>query len=166
MDNAAQGNPIGMTLYIVAVFIAVALLAVYALRLMARRWTGFGGARHLRLLEQLYLGPQRSVCLIAVPGKVLVLGVAERSVDVLAVIDDPDTVAALQPAAQPLAGTGASFASVLGRLLRRGGDDAGEASAQADSGGTGDSLRTVKPSSALQQGLDRLRALQRGGLDL
>lgn len=156
MDNTAQGDPIWMTLYIIVVFLAVAALAVYALRFLARRWTGYGPVRHLRLVEQLYVAPNRSVCLVAVPGKILVLGVAERSVELLTVLDDPELVASLQPAA-PAVGQG-QFASMLGRLLGR----EGAAGNESDPGGAAappadESTR----SDAMQSGLARLRELQR-----
>lgn len=182
MDQAAQASPVLVTLYVVAVFLAVAALAVYALRFLSRRWPGLGSARHLRLIEQLYLGPNRMVCLVAVPGRVLVLGVAERSVEVLTVLDDPETVAALQAGtASPVAG-GASFASRLRQLLGRDGEDRPESAPDAtdamraadglaaafhtgaDDFATADHQAAAWPDG-LQAGLARLRRLQERGVD-
>lgn len=148
MPSGTSPHPLLVTLYVLVVFAAVAALAVYALRFMSRRWTGAGArGRQLHLLEQLYVAPNRSVCLVAVPGKILVLGVAERSVDVLTVLDDPELVASLQPAPAGAASGAGPFASVLGRMLSRGGEPAPPHD-------------DVRESAALAAGLARLRELQ------
>lgn len=182
MDQAAQASPVLATLYVVAVFLAVAALAVYALRFLSRRWPGLGSTRHLRLIEQLYLGPNRMVCLVAVPGRVLVLGVAERSVELLTVLDDPETVAAMQARATDPGPAGESFASRLRQLLGRhaeqgpGGERGAPDTMRAADGAAAAlhalaaEVATADHESAewpdrIQAGLARLRRLQDQGVD-
>lgn len=49
-----------------------------------------GGA--LRLIGRLPLGPKKGLALVEVAGRVLVLGLAEQSVNLIATIDDPEQV--------------------------------------------------------------------------
>ncbi len=79
--------------------LALVLALLVGLYWALRRWApgraggaGFGG---LRLLARLPLGPRKYVGLLRVADRVLVLGVSDAAVNLLAQIDDPEQVAAI-----------------------------------------------------------------------
>lgn len=90
-------------------FAAVLALAYYTTRYVGRRFPGLG-VRHMRLIEQLPLGPKRAVCLVRVAGRVLVIGATDAQVTLLQSIDDPAAVAELTEAGAELAIHGAAAA--------------------------------------------------------
>jgi flagellar protein FliO/FliZ len=65
----------------------VMLIIWAASRWLKRRWPTAGGSGDFRLLGTLPLGPGKSVCVVEVAGRVLVLGVGQ-DVHLLEVIDD------------------------------------------------------------------------------
>ena len=75
-----------------AIFIFVVGLAYFAARFLGGRFAqqkmGYGG----RILSHLPLGPNRSVCIIEMAGRIFMLGVTEHSVTLLAEINDPDEI--------------------------------------------------------------------------
>lgn len=70
--------------------LAVIGLAFWGSRWLARRLHGMGGGRHLELLDALPVGPNRTVGLVAVAGRVLVVGVTEHHISLLATLDGAD----------------------------------------------------------------------------
>lgn len=87
--------------------LGLVLALVLALYWLARRFlpgaAGLGQASGLRVLGRLALGPKKSLALVEVGKRVLVLGLAEQGVNLLATIDDPAEIAALD-AAKPAFG--------------------------------------------------------------
>ncbi|WP_256324617.1 flagellar biosynthetic protein FliO [Selenomonas ruminantium] len=75
-----------------AIFIFVVGLAYFAARFIggkfAKQKLGYGG----RILSHLPLGPNRSVCVIEMSGRVFMLGVTEHSITLLTEITDPDEI--------------------------------------------------------------------------
>ena len=75
-----------------AIFIFVVGLAYFAARFIggkfAQQKLGYGG----RILSHLPLGPNRSVCVIEMSGRVFMLGVTEHSITLLTEITDPDEI--------------------------------------------------------------------------
>lgn len=75
-----------------AIFIFVVGLAYFAARFLGGRFAqqkmGYGG----KILSHLPLGPNRSVCIIEMAGRIFMLGVTEHSVTLLAEINDPDEI--------------------------------------------------------------------------
>lgn len=81
-------NPAGtfwQIIYSLFMFGIVVFLAVIVTRMWAKRGGGLfsGPNRLLHVLEQLSLGPGRSVCLIKAADKILLLGVGEKEIRVL-----------------------------------------------------------------------------------
>ena len=75
-----------------AIFVFVVGLAYFAARFIggkfAQQKLGYGG----RILSHLPLGPNRSVCVIEMSGRVFMLGVTEHSITLLTEITDPDEI--------------------------------------------------------------------------
>lgn len=67
-------------------------LAYLAARFLGRRFAGYSQGRYLRLIEVVPLGPNRNLCLASVAGKVLVLGVSERGITCLAVVEENELI--------------------------------------------------------------------------
>lgn len=97
-----------------ALFVIVPL-AYFTARFYGRR-SGYGAARRIvRLLEVTSLGTGRSLCVVELPGKrLLVLGVTAQQIRVLAELTDPDLIdEALRTRS---AGESAGFAGLLRRI--------------------------------------------------
>jgi flagellar biogenesis protein FliO len=75
---------------VLLLLLGVLLGALYAFR----RISGGGQipGRPIRVLSSSYLGPRKVVSLVAVPGKILVLGVTKNDIRVLDRIDDPEVI--------------------------------------------------------------------------
>ncbi len=75
-----------------AIFVFVVGLAYFAARFIggkfAQQKLGYGG----RILSHLPLGPNRSVCVIEMSGRVFMLGVPEHSITLLTEITDVDEI--------------------------------------------------------------------------
>ena len=75
-----------------AIFVFVVGLAYFAARFIggkfAQQKLGYGG----RILSHLPLGPNRSVCVIEMSGRVFMLGVTEHSITMLTEITDADEI--------------------------------------------------------------------------
>lgn len=107
---------------LLAVFAFVVVMAYFASRFLSGRFQARAASNGGRILEHLPLGPNKSVCVVEIGGKVVLLGVTEHQVNLLGEIDDADEIDRLrrQPAAQP-ADTGlfAGQLSSLEELTRR-----------------------------------------------
>lgn len=115
---AAGGSAAGWQLvqFLVA-SAAVIGLALWGGRWLARRVGGLGGGRHLKLVDALAVGPNRMVGLVAVAGRVLVVGVTEHHISLLATLDGDgalpgELVAAAQPEAASPGGGGGLFGAL------------------------------------------------------
>lgn len=78
---------------LVAVFGVVLVMAYFAARFIggrfnAARMAASGG----RILENLPLGPNRSVCTVEIAGRVFLLGVTDHSINLLSEITDKDLI--------------------------------------------------------------------------
>jgi flagellar protein FliO/FliZ len=87
------------------VVLAIILSLLYVSRKLAGRRMGAGGGKRIQVLESHYLGVKKSISLVQVPGKVLVLGIAGDRIDLLDTLDEetvrqaapPDTPSAFGP---------------------------------------------------------------------
>ncbi|MDI3269589.1 MAG: flagellar biosynthetic protein FliO [Bacillota bacterium] len=80
----------GWTVLRVILALAVVLGILWSLRLFLQRWgAGMGSTGSLRVLGGLSLGSGRSLTLVQVGRKVLVLGVADKGLQLLLVVEDP-----------------------------------------------------------------------------
>ena len=73
-----------------AVVLVVILLLLKGLKKFGNPRLGSAGANRIRVLERRYLGAKKSVCLVSVPGKVLVLGVSSDRINLLDTVDPSD----------------------------------------------------------------------------
>lgn len=107
---------------LLAVFAFVVVMAYFASRFLSGRFQHQTAANGGRILEHLALGPNKSVCVVEIGGKVVLLGVTEHQVNLLAEIEDADEIDRLrrQAVAQPVdMGAFASQLSSLEELTRR-----------------------------------------------
>ena len=103
-----MGRYLVETIVLLVVMCALAIVVLF----VARR-AGLGAARGpIRLVGQLPLDPRRSVYLVQVASKVLVVGVAEGGMTKLGELDDSELPAAPLPSSH-------SFRDVLARVVGR-----------------------------------------------
>lgn len=114
--------------YLQIIFYLVCFVLVLYFASRVARWLGgkAGGRSgfHLRLVETLYIGPNRALHLVMVGKQLFLVGAAERNLTFLAEIHDPDLLRALQAElARPVAerqATGKGFSDYLKGLLNGG----------------------------------------------
>ena len=75
-----------------AVFAFVVILAYFAARAFGKNSMQRLAARGGQIYLQLQLGPNRSVCVVELFGRVFVLGVTDANIHLITEIDDPETV--------------------------------------------------------------------------
>ena len=75
-----------------AVFAFVVILAYFVARAFGKSSMRTLAARGGQVYMQLPLGPNRSVCVVELFGRVFVLGVTEHSIRLITEIEDPETV--------------------------------------------------------------------------
>lgn len=75
-----------------AVFAFVVILAYFAARAFGKNSMQSLAARGGQIYLQLPLGPNRSVCVVELFGRVFVLGVTDANIHLITEIDDPETV--------------------------------------------------------------------------
>ena len=75
-----------------AVFAFVVILAYFAARTFGKNSMQRLAARGGQIYLQLPLGPNRSVCVVELFGRVFVLGVTDANIHLITEIDDPETV--------------------------------------------------------------------------
>lgn len=101
---------------LVAVFAFVVVMAYFASRFLSGHFQKQANAGGGRLMEHLPLGPNKSVCIVELAGRVLMLGVTDHQISLLGEIDDPEEIDRLrrQAVSQPL--DNSAFASQLSSL--------------------------------------------------
>lgn len=99
-----------------AIFVFVVGLAYFAARFLGGRFahqqTGDGG----RILSHLPLGPNRSVCVMEMAGRIFMLGVTEHSITLLTEITDPEEIERLHQEEQSGAHVPEMFSQQFGAL--------------------------------------------------
>ena len=81
-----------------AVFAFVAILAYFVARAFGKSSMRTLAARGGQVYMQLPLGPNRSVCVVELFGRVFVLGVTDANIHLITEIDDPETVEEIRAA--------------------------------------------------------------------
>jgi len=112
--------------------LGVFLGTFYLLRRVMKRDVANPGKKNIRIIDRNYIGVKKSVALVEVPGKVLVLGVTNDHISLLTQIDDPASIEQLKRVDR--AGAPTSFYSHFNRLLtkvREGSSEKEASSAQA-----------------------------------
>mgnify|MGYP002754392498 FL=1 len=82
-----------------AVFAFVVILAYFVARTFGKSSMRTLAARGGQVYLQLPLGPNRSVCVVELFGRVFVLGVTDANIRLITEIDDPETVEEIRTAA-------------------------------------------------------------------
>ncbi len=100
--------------------LALIFLLLHGVRKFSGGRLGGFGAKHIQVLERCPLGVKKSIALVRVPGKVLVLGVCTDRITLLDALDE--TLA--KTVAAPEAKT--PFGPVLGKALEASEKDEGE----------------------------------------
>ncbi len=93
--------------------------AIVAMRWYVRRMNGEGGGggRQLKIIETRSLGPNRSLHLVRIGNRAVLIGVTAERINQLLAIDDPDEVERLTRAVEVVEpGGGATFSSMVGSL--------------------------------------------------
>ena len=101
---------------LVAVFAFVVVMAYFASKFLGGRFANATTAGGGKIMEHLPLGPNKSVCVVELAGKILMLGVTNHQVTLLGEVTDPEEIERLrsQSEARPL--DDSIFASQLSTL--------------------------------------------------
>ncbi|MBW2463206.1 MAG: flagellar biosynthetic protein FliO [Deltaproteobacteria bacterium] len=128
-ERAELPGGYGMALFQTLVALAaVSVLAWVVLKWSANRGLGtFAKGRRLTVLERVPLDARRSLYLVEVGGKVLLIGAGDGAAPTLLSELDPDSITEVSAP-----GPGLSFADVLGRLRGTGAGSAAGGSAAPD----------------------------------
>jgi flagellar biosynthetic protein FliO len=70
------------------VVLAMILCLLYGFRKLTRQRMGATGGRRIHVLESHYMGVKKTISLVRVPGKVLVLGITGDHINLLDTLDD------------------------------------------------------------------------------
>jgi flagellar protein FliO/FliZ len=95
------------------VVLAVIFLLLYGVRRLSSQRIGAAGGRRIQVLESHYMGVKKTISLVRVPGKVLVLGISGDRINLLETLDE-DIV---QLEAPP--GPSTSFGPILSDRLKK-----------------------------------------------
>ncbi|WP_419663712.1 FliO: flagellar biosynthetic protein [Desulfosarcina variabilis str. Montpellier] len=68
--------------------LAMILVLLYGLRKMASQRIGVTGGKRIQVLENHYMGVKKSIALVQVPGKVLVVGLSADRINLLDTLDE------------------------------------------------------------------------------
>ena len=83
-------------LSLIAVFAVVVILAYVTAKFIGGRFNAARSSGGGRVLENLTLGPNRSVCVVKIAGRVFLLGVTENNITLLSEITDDEEIETLQ----------------------------------------------------------------------
>lgn len=89
-----------------AVFAFVVVMAYLASRYLGGHFSRVAEAEGGRILTQLPVGPNRSVMVVELAGRVYVLGVTEHNISLIGEIEDEDEIERLRSRAAERSGTG------------------------------------------------------------
>ncbi|MDL2275267.1 flagellar biosynthetic protein FliO [Desulfosarcina sp. OttesenSCG-928-G10] len=92
------------------IVLAVMLALVCGIKKMTRHRM-MGSGSDIKVLETRYLGVKKSICLVGVPGKVLVLGITSDRITLLDTLDESAVLSAKKPAQPPV-----SFGAIMDHL--------------------------------------------------
>lgn len=95
------------------VVLAMILLLLYGIRRLSSQRMGAAGGKRIQVLESHYMGVKKTISLVRVPGKVLVLGISGDRINLLDTLDE-DTVQQETPP-----GVSTSFGPLLSDRLRK-----------------------------------------------
>ncbi len=70
------------------VVLCIILFLLYGMKRLTRRRIGATGGKRIQVLETHYIGVKKTISLVHVPGKVLVLGISGDSINLLDSLDE------------------------------------------------------------------------------
>jgi flagellar biogenesis protein FliO len=98
--------------------VIVVALAYWATKFLAGKF-GVSGAKHLKVAESLFLGPNRHLYLLLVNHKVILIGSTEHGINLLQEIDDPEFYTELERSAEKNQTLPVDkFSSLIGPILK------------------------------------------------
>lgn len=138
----------------------VALIIVVVLAYWVTRFLGgkliTAQAKHLKVAESLFLGPNRHLYLLLVHGKVLLLGSTEHGINLIQEIDDPALFEELNVSGGPNQPFSVSqFSAFLQKAIARKDGLTDTQSGEFEAG-------TRETNERLRAGLEKLRAWKKG----
>lgn len=95
--------------------LGIILVAFYLFRKLAKRNVMPSGINFIRIIDRSYIGVKKSITLVEVSGKFLVLGVTNDRISLLTQIEDSDSLMLLNKTTTESPSSG--FKSQLNRLL-------------------------------------------------
>lgn len=78
------------------VFSFVAVLAYFASKFLGGKMSNISASSSSKILDSLSLGANKSICVVEIAGKVMVLGITEQSITLLEDIEDEDEIEKLR----------------------------------------------------------------------
>ena len=112
-------DPISTTLQMLtalAVVVGALLVAFYAMKRFLKKDFGGSGTPLIRVIANQYIGVKKNIALVEVPGTILVLGISNDRINLLAKIEDQSVLDGIQENTPRQA---VSFADHLQRLTTR-----------------------------------------------
>ena len=110
IDVIASGLKMAASL---GVALALVLALLYGMRKLARQGVVAGHGSRIEVLENRYVGVKKSIALVRIPGKILVVGLSGERINLLDTLDEES----VPPAAG--AGTPSAFGPILVERLKR-----------------------------------------------
>lgn len=116
IDTGGPGGELwGAALRLVLALLILLPLVYGATLLYSKRMGPGGSGRALKMIDAIHLGPNRTICLIEVEGRILVIGATQHHISTLAELNDPEVVNRLVSAGSP--GVTGAFAKILDSKL-------------------------------------------------
>lgn len=104
-----------------AISLILVLAIVWGMYRVARKIMpaarGASGGKMIRVVENQYLGLKKNLLMVQVPGALLILGVTADKIQLLARLDDADTIAQIDAQNSGNISDGVTFKSQLQRLM-------------------------------------------------
>ncbi len=149
-DPGSEFNTGGQWIWALFSLLVVVALSYWATRFFAGK-LGISQAKHVKVAESLFLGPNRHLYLLLVHEKVLLIGSSEHGLNLLQEIDDPVFYAELEKVASTNQSPNGKFAQMVGPILN-GLNPRGAVDVDATGG-----------RQRLQEGLEKIRAWKAKG---
>lgn len=125
---AIDSNVAGNLVWVIVALLIVVGLIILLIRFLASRNRGWGGSCSLRTLAGTGLGPNKSLQIVELAGRIYVVGVGNE-VTLLDKIDDPSEVEAIVALLEQQSGSWGSVSDYI-RKIRQGGSSGEQAEAQ------------------------------------
>jgi flagellar biogenesis protein FliO len=115
-DPGSDFNTGGQWIWALFSLLIVVALSYWATRFFAGK-LGISQARHIKVAESLFLGPNRHLYLLLVHERVLLIGSSEHGLNLLQEIEDPEFYAELAKVASSNQVPSGKFAGMIGPIL-------------------------------------------------